>query len=311
MIRLLVLIVSIVFLPIAAAAQTSFIQISPGALAPRVLVFPTSAVNGAGVIGTNLTFSPDNTFTIGTTSNGRPSDIHTAAHIFISNSGFIGSETFGGTLFPADGVIRFSNNAGTGFTRAIFGTNDGTANGFSFVLSGGQIETWTGDGTSARVDLKVRQLNVNGLAAVNLSGQFTSLGGINTTGFGVPPIVASYETTGNSGAVTNAINYTPAAASSTYEMIGVVNVTAWTTPASFTVTITYKDASGNSRTDTALVIRGSTGATAAAVTAVDRWYFNFPAIDIDNSATAITLSTTGTFTGSPVYNLQGTLRRNR
>lgn len=163
---------------------------------------------------------------------------------------------------------------------------------------------------------EIKLADDSGFAGIKAStGNFTStiqsVNSISTAGaFGVPINVAVYETTGNTAAVTNAINYTPASTSSTYEIVGVVNVTAWATPATFTVAVTYKDASGNARTDTALVVRG-TGATAAAVTAVDRWYFHFPAIDIDNSGTAITLSTTGTFTGSPVYNLQADLRRTR
>src|SRR5262249_31796430 len=152
--------------------------------------------------------------------------------------------------------------------------------------------TWNTDNAS---DLGAT--GANRPRSLYLGTSLAQIGAVSTTGFGVPLIVAGSETTGNTAAVTNAINYTPAAASSTYSLSGVVNMTAWTTPATFTVAITYKDASGNARTDTALVIRGSTGASAAAVTAVDRWYFIFPAIDIDSSATAITLSTTGTFTG--------------
>ena len=125
------------------------------------------------------------------------------------------------------------------------------------------------------------------------------------------PLVASGAATGLTGADTNRINFTPPAIAGTYELKGVVNVTAWTTPASFTIVATYRDASGNTRTDTALVVRGSTGASAAAVTAIDRWYFSFPGIDINNAQTAITLSTTGTFTGSPVYNIATTLMRMR
>jgi hypothetical protein len=113
----------------------------------------------------------------------------------------------------------------------------------------------------------------------------------------------AYSSTGNTGAVSNAINFTPGPFSATYRIFASVDVTAWTTPASFTIVITYKDASGNARAETLALVRGSTGATATAITAVDRWYAIAPLIQIDNSGTAITLSTTGTFTGSPVYNL--------
>lgn len=160
-------------------------------------------------------------------------------------------------------------------------------------------------------------VSTNGPASTDLfvvdgTGAITTVGGVSTAGsFGFPLSVASGAATGLTAADTNRINFTPPATATTYEMVGVVNMISWGTPASFTVVIGYKDASGNARVDTAFLIRGSNGATAAAVTAVDRWYFSFPAIDIDNSATAITLSTTGTFTGTPVYNIAAALRRIR
>lgn len=139
----------------------------------------------------------------------------------------------------------------------------------------------------------------------------TTYNSLTTAGesFGVI-VAAPAVSTGNTGAKTNYINFTPPSATGVYEIIGLVNMTAWTTPATFTVVSTYQDDQGNARTDTATVSRGSTGATAAAVTAIDRWYFDFPAISIDNSGTAITLSTTGTFTGSPSYSIAAILRRN-
>jgi hypothetical protein len=108
-------------------------------------------------------------------------------------------------------------------------------------------------------------------------------------------------------ASTNFINYTPPAVAGAYRLNVIVNVTAWTTPATFTIVVTYKDNKGNARTETLNVVRGSTGATAAAITAVDRWYAEIPLFSINNSATAITVSTSGTFTGTPVYQLQAVL----
>lgn len=172
-------------------------------------------------------------------------------------------------------------------------------------------------GNTTGAALAVRNADDSGAGSLSMfncfvGGAISQIGGINTAGsFGASPITAVSEATGLTAADTNRINYTPAAASSSYSINGVVNVTAWTTPASFTVALTYKDASGNARTDTAAVTRGSTGAAAAAITAVDRWYYDFPLIDIDNSATAITVSTTGTFTGSPVYNHAVCLNRLR
>lgn len=126
----------------------------------------------------------------------------------------------------------------------------------------------------------------------------------------LPNQVASYSTTGNTAAVTNGISFTPPAKAGTYRLSATVDVTAWTTPASFTITGAYKDASGTARTDTFAVARDTgTQPAAGAITAISRWHGQSLLLQIDNSATAITLSTTGTFTGSPVYNLAGVLEQ--
>lgn len=218
-----------------------------------------------------------------------------------SNYSFLGNKANGQTLFnaPSGGTIndiefRIANTA-----RMSVG-----AAGVNINVAANSVPA---------IPLLVKNAAQNTtLFTIADAGAITTIGTIATAGaFGTAPIVAVSEATGLSAADTNRINYTPAAASGTYRLIGVVNVTAWATPASFTVAATYKDASGNARTDTALVVRGSTGASAAAVTAVDRWYYSFPAIDIDNSATAITVSTTGTFTGTPAYNHAAVLERIR
>jgi hypothetical protein len=118
-----------------------------------------------------------------------------------------------------------------------------------------------------------------------------------------------YSQTGKTVAVTNAINFTPPSVVGAYRISGVLNMISWTTPASITVVVTYKDDSGTARTETLQLIRGSTGAAAAAITAIDRWYFGLPLLSINNNATAITVSTAGTFTGSPSYNLTILLER--
>jgi hypothetical protein len=124
----------------------------------------------------------------------------------------------------------------------------------------------------------------------------------------LPNQVASYSQTGKTVAVTNAINYSPVAKAGTYRMSGLVNVTAWTTPASFTVVVTYKDASGNSASITMSMFEDD-GTNSAAVDEVANFFCTPMTFQIDASATAITLSTTGTFTGSPVYNLAAVLEQ--
>lgn len=143
-------------------------------------------------------------------------------------------------------------------------------------------------------------------AYIDSSGNFHPL---VSDGIGVPVIVsAPTPATAQSGAVTNFINYTPPAAAGRYRLSGVLTMISWTTPATFTIVVTYKDENGSAKTETLQVVR-STGAVAAAVTAVDRWYFELPLFSINNAATAITLSTAGTFTGTPSYDFAAVLER--
>lgn len=143
-----------------------------------------------------------------------------------------------------------------------------------------------------------------------LSGKVTTYNNIATTGGGVPAIYASYSTTGNTAAVTNAINYTPPATAGRYRLSWTVGVTASVTH-SFTVVATWKDDSGNtisqnlggsSPSANALVTGSITNVIGTGV------YYGSAILAINNGATAITLSTAGTFT-SVTYNLSATLEQ--
>lgn len=144
-----------------------------------------------------------------------------------------------------------------------------------------------------------------------VTGSISKSNGITLAGKSGFPLIVSAPAVGagKTSAVTNFINYTPPAVAGVYRILVQINVTAWTTPASFTVAITYADSAGNARTDTAALSRGSNGGNAAAITAVDRWFVAGEIIAIDNSATAITVSTTGTFSGSPVYTIAACLEQ--
>jgi hypothetical protein len=145
---------------------------------------------------------------------------------------------------------------------------------------------------------------------MTLLGKLSSYNGLATSGLGMVTIVSAPTIlTDKTSAASNFINYTPPSTAGVYRIIAMVNVTAWTTPATFTVVVTYTDNKGNARTETLALVKGSSGAGVAAVTTVDRYYATPFVLAIDNSGTAITLSTTGTFTGSPVYQLAGLLER--
>lgn len=114
---------------------------------------------------------------------------------------------------------------------------------------------------------------------------------------------------GKTNAVTNFINYTPPSKAGVYKVSAMVNVTAWTTPATFHIIVGYTDSNGSAQTEAVRCERGSNGDEAVDITAVDRWYIEPHLLAIDSSGAAITLSTAGTFSGSPVYTIAAVLER--
>jgi hypothetical protein len=139
---------------------------------------------------------------------------------------------------------------------------------------------------------------------------FSRYNNINTQGLGVPAVYASFSSTANTGVVTNAINYSPPATAGSYRLCWQVDTTISTTN-NFHVVGTWKDASGNARSQTlggtdpagnALVAGAITNTIGTGV------YSGCTEFQIDNSATAITLSTSGTFT-TVTYNIDATLEQ--
>jgi hypothetical protein len=134
-------------------------------------------------------------------------------------------------------------------------------------------------------------------------------GGLAVAGSGVPLIVALTNTLQATAAITNGINFKPPlTANQLYRISAYVDVTAWTTPANFTIVATFKNAEGTSKTIT-LATNEDDGTASAVIDEVSGFAAVPFLFEVDNSGTAITLSTTGTFTGSPVYDFFGTLER--
>jgi hypothetical protein len=157
----------------------------------------------------------------------------------------------------------------------------------------------------------VLQFSVNNVIALEVAaGGIDRYNNIATAGTGVPAIYGSYSTTGNTGAVSNAINFTPQGVASRYRLSWSIDVTTATSH-NFHLVGTWKDASGIARSQTlggsdpagnALVAGAITNAIGAGV------YYGSVVFSIDNSATAITISTAGTFT-TTVYNFDAILQQ--
>lgn len=147
-------------------------------------------------------------------------------------------------------------------------------------------------------------------AWVFASGGATKVANVPTVALGVPAIVAATNLTAQNAALASTINYTPPASVGVYRVRFLYRPTATGASTSVGITLAFKDSTGPvslttipvmTTNSTALVLPpfANTGATFA----IGQWDFQ-----IDNSATAITLSTTGTFTGT-TYNFAATLEQ--
>lgn len=76
-----------------ASGQTSVLRIPPSSLAPPVIVFPASAVDGAGVIRRSLLFSPDASFEIGANGATRPANIWASGQVNAATISIIAGAT--------------------------------------------------------------------------------------------------------------------------------------------------------------------------------------------------------------------------
>lgn len=129
-------------------------------------------------------------------------------------------------------------------------------------------------------------------------------------GVGVAGIAASYRNTGLVAAVANAIAFTPPTVAGSYRLHIHYRPTATGASTSVGVTVTYKDSTGAITLTTLPFIRRSASTLVAPPflnTGADDFFVDFP-FEIDNSGTNITVSTTGTFTGT-TYNFAATLEQ--
>lgn len=280
-------------------------------------------VNSSG----HLLANTDNTYDIGASGANRPRHLIVGSNIVAGGVATIASDitTIGGNLIfgaqsqiqnIANGVLMLRNAAGSGFTRLILGTNDATANGFSFTNNGGTINVGTGDG-SASVPLRIDALGIGAAfsAKFNISnaGKVTAVGNISTdsgSAVGVPVVVGG--PTQRKVAATNAQtigSYTVGAADGTFEVSANILVTTATTH-SFTVTCAYTDEGNTARTTTLNFSTVAGVISNAAITNVAGAvpYEGVPLHIRCKASTTITIATTGTFT-TVTYNGEGYIKQ--
>lgn len=185
-----------------------------------------------------------------------------------------------------------------------------TAGGFSIKFDGTYLGFYDSVGNEvARIISNAMELGSTGVRFAS-GGSISIYKSIATAGLGLPAIYASSSATGLIAADTNRINYTPPATAGRYRISWTIDTTTATTD-NFTVVVTWKNATGTARSQnsggfdkngTALVAGAITNTIGAGA------YYGSMLLDIDNSATAITLSTAGTFT-TVTYNIAAWLEQ--
>lgn len=130
---------------------------------------------------------------------------------------------------------------------------------------------------------------------------FSKYNNITTVGNGVPSIVASVKTGSVSTTQTNAINYTPPAATGTYRMNIFISNTSGTNTGTWTPAIGYASPGGQTTYAPNFEQLGTLTYILAPTGASKDFYASFT-FGIDNSATAITLTLTVTGTVASFIN---------
>lgn len=244
----------------------------------------------------NTTFTGTSTFT-GTVSSTNGYTMPSGALLTVTGNGTAGA--------PASGVWQFLNTAGTGLTRAVFGTNDSsTTTGFALSQGGTTNITLTSGDGSTRLGLLLGNLG--------LSGTVGSYNGITTAGQGLVSIPGYGRSTGQTAAVASVATYTVGAADASFEVSANANVTTSTTH-SFSLNVTYTDEGNTSRLLVLPVaqLAGSFVTSGLITNVTGAGPYESAVIHIRaKAATAITISTSagGTYT-TVTYNVEGTIKR--
>ncbi len=123
---------------------------------------------------------------------------------------------------------------------------------------------------------------------------------------GIPQTFVSYSAVGKAALVANAINYTPPAKAGTYRLAVEVNVHT-AVASNMAVTVTFTDAGGNGQSFVLTLLLVASTTIYNQINNVTGIYYADLIFQIDNSATAITVSTTGTT--QTLYDLAATLEQ--
>lgn len=201
-------------------------------------------------------------------------------------------------------------------SNSFFKLTTGTVSSGFFIGTGGNVQFGTitnhpvilyaNNQTVLQFDtgtiLSYTNISFNGVS--NTLGKVTNYGTVNTAGNGLAAIVAQSRVTGQTGAKSSLVTFTPSADGTFVIQANILVTTA--TNHSFTMTVTYTDEGNTARTVTmpfVLVASPSTITTSVVSANGAVPYMGLPLTIRAKASTAITAQTTGTFT-SVVYNAE-------
>jgi len=162
------------------------------------------------------------------------------------------------------------------------------------IFDSNNVETVIFPNHSSVYGISVNQIVISSGLYFNTPAQIQRYAGISSTGLGVPAEYGTYSTVGNAALVSNAINYPPPAAAGIYLLYVWVNVRT-AAAVNMSVTVTYKDGASVARSEAMVLLLQNISQTPIInMNNVLGRFVGFLLFQIDNSATAITVSTTGT-----------------
>lgn len=145
--------------------------------------------------------------------------------------------------------------------------------------------------------------NARSIDSLDLPNGIKNVAGLSTFKLGFPSLIGFNNQLAVTSSAANGFNVTNRNAGF-FLVVARVNVTAWATPATFGVVLTYTDNNGTTHTTETQTLTGSAGAVTAA-TAVDTYSMVFNLINANPGT--ISIATSGTFTGTPVYDFTSML----
>jgi hypothetical protein len=172
-------------------------------------------------------------------------------------------------------------------------------------LGTGSLRNMTlGNGTSDISISSAGNINFNNAIRLTTAGASISIyKSVTTAGWGVPSIYGSGRATAQTAANASVATYTCGSADGSFLISANVLITTLGS-GNFTCTVAYTD-EGNTARTTTLTFQNTAGTVATACAAAGPFQGNTIRIRV-KASTAITIATTGTFTGC-TYNVEGSI----